>query len=125
MFKETILNMSKSLTFPLPILAATHLQLIHGTKLVNYTSLLKVKNLFPAYIVWKIIFSGASLVDSGEDITILTKVIDEHLFELFNQNLIFSLESVVCSLNIYDGRIHCVSDTIIGALLMLSIFSSS
>ncbi|XP_047156761.1 L-threonate dehydrogenase-like [Vigna umbellata] len=43
---ETILNMSKSLTFPLPILAATHLQLIHG----------------------------ASLVDSGEDVTVLTKV---------------------------------------------------
>ncbi|WVZ15797.1 hypothetical protein V8G54_013363 [Vigna mungo] len=43
---ETILNMSKSLTFPLPILAATHLQLIHG----------------------------ASIVDSGEDVTVLTKV---------------------------------------------------
>ena len=33
LFKEIILNMAKSLTFPLPILAATHLQLIHGTEL--------------------------------------------------------------------------------------------
>ncbi|ESW24674.1 hypothetical protein PHAVU_004G150100 [Phaseolus vulgaris] len=32
---EIILNMSKSLTFPLPILAATHLQLIHGVSLVD------------------------------------------------------------------------------------------
>jgi len=63
--------MSKSLTFPLPILAATHLQLIHGTKSVNYTSLIKIKSSFPAYIVWKIIFSGVSLVDSGDDVTVL------------------------------------------------------
>ncbi|TKY44805.1 oxidoreductase YgbJ [Spatholobus suberectus] len=43
---EIILNMAKSLTFPLPILAATHLQLIHGVSLVgigdDVTALIKV-----------------------------------------------------------------------------------
>ncbi|KAK7380086.1 hypothetical protein VNO78_32478 [Psophocarpus tetragonolobus] len=43
---EIILNMGKSLTFPLPILASTHLQLIQGV----------------------------SLVDSGDDVTTLIKV---------------------------------------------------
>ncbi|CAJ1952092.1 unnamed protein product [Sphenostylis stenocarpa] len=43
---EIILNMAKSLTFPLPILAATHLQLIHGL----------------------------SLADSGDDVTVWEKV---------------------------------------------------
>ena len=36
LFKEIILDTAKSLTFPLPLLATTHQQLIHGTKnLVN------------------------------------------------------------------------------------------
>ncbi|KAG4400652.1 hypothetical protein GLYMA_07G103000v4 [Glycine max] len=43
---EIILNMAKSLTFPLPILAATHLQLIHGVSLVgsedDLTAIIKV-----------------------------------------------------------------------------------
>ncbi|RDX98803.1 ltnD, partial [Mucuna pruriens] len=43
---EIILNMAKSLTFPLPVLAATHLQLIHGVSLAgrgdDVTALIKV-----------------------------------------------------------------------------------
>ncbi|XP_027357987.1 uncharacterized protein LOC113867134 isoform X1 [Abrus precatorius] len=47
---EIILDMAKSLTFPLPLLAATHQQLIHGTKF------------------------RVSLVDSRDDITTLIEV---------------------------------------------------
>lgn len=51
LFKEIILNMAKSLTFPLPILAATHLQLIHGTELGKLYNTSKFNKLISAYVI--------------------------------------------------------------------------
>ncbi|KAL2344126.1 hypothetical protein Fmac_005411 [Flemingia macrophylla] len=56
---EIILNMSKSLTYPLPILAATYLQLIHGVSIFgsgeNVTSVIKV---------WEKVY-GVSILDAA------------------------------------------------------------
>jgi hypothetical protein len=77
--KGVVLDVAKSLTFPLPLLAVAHQQFILGTDLKTkmYFGLYHLmfrSNLVPSYLLHAFPFSGSTHVCGDDDIATLVKV---------------------------------------------------